>query len=121
MTHRRRFPGLMCDELKADHSFELLKLEYENAAERYENVYKAMWQNFSYLSLMSAAILTFGTNQLETWATLSIAGCPLLFWFWVQFIPLDAYGRDIRLRLRDIEEILTLLSQLTAKMRYFLG
>jgi hypothetical protein len=41
----------------SDTSFELLKLEYEKAAERYENVYRAMWQNFSYLSLISAGTL----------------------------------------------------------------
>lgn len=31
--------------------FELLKLEYEKAADRYENIYKAIWQNFSYMAL----------------------------------------------------------------------
>jgi len=88
-----------------DHRFDLLKMEYDKAAERYENIYRAVWQNFSYLSIVSAAILTFGSNQLPMWITVSVAGFPLLFWFWFQFIPLDAYGRDLRLRLRDIEAI----------------
>ena len=86
-----------------DRQFELLKMEYEKAAERYENLYRAVWQNFSYLSLLSAAILTFGSNQLQMGATVFLGGVPLLFWFWMQFLPLDAYGRDVRLRLRDIE------------------
>jgi hypothetical protein len=92
-------------QLDRDCRFVLLKMEYEKAAERYENLDRALWQNFSYLSLLSAAILTFGSNQLETWATVFFAGCPLCFWLFVQFIPLDAYGRDIRLRLRDIEDL----------------
>jgi hypothetical protein len=56
-------------------------MEYEKAAERYENLYRALWQNFSYLSLLSAAILTFGSNQLETWATVFFAGCLCAFGF----------------------------------------
>lgn len=53
------------DEPRKDweHIFGLFKLEYEQAAERYENIYKAIWQIFSYMGILAAGILTFGSRN----------------------------------------------------------
>jgi hypothetical protein len=81
--------------------------EYEKAADRYENIYKALWQNFQYLALVSAAILTFGKDSLPAFMIIALAGLPVLFWFVAQFIPLDRYGNATRLRLAKIEKAFT--------------
>ena len=46
--------------------FELFKLEYEQSAERYENIYKAIWQIFSYMGILAAGILTFGSRNCNS-------------------------------------------------------
>jgi hypothetical protein len=79
-------------------------VEYEKASERYENIYKALWQNFQYLALVSAAILTFGKDSLPAFMIILLAGLPVLFWFVAQFIPLDRYGDATRHRLAKIEK-----------------
>jgi hypothetical protein len=83
---------------------EFWKTEYERAAERYENIYKALWQNFQYLALVSAAILTFGKDSLPPGIIMLLAGLPVLFWFFAQYIPMDRYGAAARERLAEIEE-----------------
>jgi hypothetical protein len=84
---------------------ELLKLEYENAANRYENIYKAIWQNFQYMVLVAGGILTFGGQQLEPRSLLFfLALTPLFFWLIATFLPLNHYGESIRTRLRQIED-----------------
>jgi hypothetical protein len=84
---------------------ELLKLEYENAADRYENIYKAIWQNFSYMALVAGGILTFGGKELEVRSLLYfLALSPLFFWLVATFLPLNHYGESIRTRLRQIED-----------------
>jgi hypothetical protein len=82
---------------------EFLRLEYSKGAERYENIYKAVWQNFSYMAVVSAAILTFVTKQPLKWPFESIVLAPLVFWFWATYVPMDKYGNDTRKRLADIE------------------
>ncbi|PWT79777.1 MAG: hypothetical protein C5B58_12895 [Acidobacteria bacterium] len=82
---------------------EFWKTEYEKAAERYENIYKALWQNFQYLALVSAAILTFGKDSLPAGMIMLLAGLPVLFWFVAQYIPMDRYGVAARDRLAEIE------------------
>lgn len=84
---------------------ELLKLEYEKAADRYENIYKAIWQNFSYMVLVAGGILTFGGKELELRSLLYfLALSPLFFWLVATFLPLNHYGESIRTRLRQIED-----------------
>lgn len=83
---------------------EFWKTEYQEAAERYENIYKALWQNFQYLALVSAAILTFGKDSLPAGMILLLAGLPLLFWFGAQFIPMNRYGVAARDRLAKLEK-----------------
>jgi len=82
---------------------EFWKIEYEKGAERYENIYKALWQNFQYLALVSAAILTFGKDSLPAGMIMLLAGLPVLFWFVAQYIPMDRYGVAARDRLAEIE------------------
>ena len=72
-------------------TFDMFKLEYELAAQRYENIYKAIWQNFSYMAVLAAGILTFGSkNGSFRWnEILSIALLPLVFWFLATYIPAE--------------------------------
>jgi hypothetical protein len=86
-----------------DHTLELYKMEYEKCADRYENIYKAIWTNFSYIAITSGAILTFGSTRLDLNHAALIACIPLIFWFWATFMPLDSYGDEANERLKLIE------------------
>ncbi len=90
----------------AEQGFEAFKLEYEKAAERYENVYKAVWQNFYYMAFFAGGLFAFSPAALPITLRGGIGLIPLVFWFWATFLPLDHYGRQTRLRLGIIEEIL---------------
>ncbi|MDF5722810.1 MAG: hypothetical protein PUP91_20505, partial [Rhizonema sp. PD37] len=83
--------------------FEIFKLEYEQAAQRYENIYKALWQIFSYMAALTAAILAFASRNIPLLIVAIIAPLPLFFWFFAIFLPMDGYGQQIRKRLSDIE------------------
>ena len=80
------------------------KLEYEKAADRYDNIYRAVWQNFSYLAVLSGGILAFGTRDLDWAAAFFLALTPLTFWYFAQFHPMDHYGDETRKRLSAIED-----------------
>jgi hypothetical protein len=82
---------------------DLLTLEYQKGADRYENLYKAIWLNFSYAVAVGAAIITFGAAKLRIDVLQFVALCPILFWFVATFIPMNHYGELTRERLRDIE------------------
>lgn len=90
---------------------------YEMAAHRYENLYKAVWTNFSYMTFVSAGIITFGSDRFYLLALLWAALMPLLFWYFVSFIPLDSYGQDQLRHLAEIEE--KFLSEFGAEVRHF--
>lgn len=94
----------MTSEIDDKTRLEFWETEYEKASERYENIYKAVWQNFQYLALVSAAILTFGKDSLPADWILLLAGLPLLFWFFAQFMPMDRYGVAARNRLKELEK-----------------
>jgi len=83
--------------------FELFKLEYQQTADRFENIYKAIWQIFSYMGVLAAGILTFGARNLSIEATILTALTPLLFWFLAIYVPMDSYGQNARKRLKDME------------------
>lgn len=89
-----------------DRALQLYKLEYEKAAERYENIYRSMWTIFSYLTAVAAGILTFGGGRIERYALICMAAGPLLFWFWTTYLPLDRYGNATVNRLCEIEHLL---------------
>jgi hypothetical protein len=84
----------------------LYKMEYEKCADRYENIYKAVWTNFSYIAVVSGAIMTFGSTRLDLNYVSLIACMPLLFWFWSSYTPLDFYGNSATARLSEIEGII---------------
>ena len=48
------------DNDHTDQEFEAFKLEYEKAAQRDENVYRAIWQNFHYMAFFAGGIFAFG-------------------------------------------------------------
>src|SRR5688572_22494927 len=74
-----------------EQAFTLYQLEYKASAERYENIYKASWQDFSYLGAMAAGILAFASRSLPLSVALTIACLPLLFWFLATYLPMDHY------------------------------
>lgn len=90
----------------SDAALELYKLEYERAAIRYEDIYKAMWQNFSYLAAVTGGILAFGGERFQDNLFWSLTCLPLVFWFWGTYMPLDRYGKNCGKRLKAIEEML---------------
>lgn len=89
-----------------DNTIDLYKLEYETAAERYENIYKAVWANFSYLTVVSGGIYAFGSRLFSWEWTTVMAVLPLVFWWLAIFEPMNRYGYDVETRLSDIERIL---------------
>lgn len=82
---------------------ELFKLEYVQAAQRYENIYKAIWQIFSYMAALTAAILAFASRNIPLLLVILIAPFPLVFWFVAIYLPMDNYGQQSRTTLSDIE------------------
>lgn len=89
---------------KEENGFEFLKIEYEKAAERYNNIYQSAWTIFSYMSAVTAGLIAFGADRLTN-AGLSVLAClPLVFWFWSTYLPLDRYGNKTLATLRRIEE-----------------
>jgi hypothetical protein len=89
---------------QSDSKLELYKLEYERAAIRYEDIYKAVWQIFSYMTAISGALLAFGGDHFQKNFFWSLASAPLVFWFWGTYRPLDRYGTSCGERLSLIEE-----------------
>ncbi|MDQ1591227.1 MAG: hypothetical protein QOG71_1854 [Pyrinomonadaceae bacterium] len=91
---------------ESDPVLELYKLEYEKAADRYENVYQSIWTNFSYTSLVAGGILTFGSASFDVKETAVLLACfPLFFWYLATFLPLNRYGDQAAERLQEIEAI----------------
>lgn len=87
-----------------DLKFELYKLEYERAAIRYEDIYKAVWQIFSYMTAVSGALLAFGGDRFQENLFWLLASAPLVYWFLGTYLPLNTYGANIGARLSAIEE-----------------
>ncbi len=93
------------DQEKWERNFNLFKLEYEQASERYENVYRAIWQIFQYMAVLSAGILTFASKseKFSIQAIIFISLTPLVFWFFATYIPMDEYGKNALEHLKKIE------------------
>lgn len=85
-------------------------IEYRLAAERYENIYKAIWQNFSYMAALSAGILAFGEKALPERALYVGAIVPMLFWYLATYIPMDHYAREARRRAAQVEALINSLT-----------
>jgi hypothetical protein len=88
---------------------ELYALEYTTASARYENVYKALWQNFNYLTVLAAGILAFGKDGLGLPLSSVLTALVFILWYWSSFEPLNHYGDRTALRLGKIENLLTTL------------
>lgn len=87
-----------------DRQKELYKLEYEKAAERYQSIYASIWTNFSYMSVVAGALLSFGSTIVpNVYLVAFLASLPLIFWYVVSFIPMNNYGNDAIHRLDEIE------------------
>ena len=83
---------------------DLLKIEYEKAADRYDNIYQSIWTIFSYMSAVTVAFLAFGGERITPLAIASTAPVPLIFWFWSTYLPLDRYGNRTLSALKAIED-----------------
>jgi hypothetical protein len=97
-------PSPLYEAHRVEKWFELKKLEYEKAAERYDNIYRAVWQNFSYLAVLAGGILAFGAKDLSWAAAYFLSLTPLAFWYIATFLPMDHYGDETRKRLLLIED-----------------
>ncbi len=84
-------------------ALEAYKLEYQLAAGRYENIYKALWQIFSYLSAVTGALLTFGGDHFQQNLLWVLASLPLVFWYLSTYLPMSRYGDLCLTRLAGIE------------------
>jgi hypothetical protein len=101
-------------------ALQLYTLEYQKAADRYENIYRSIWTIFSYLAATAAGLLTFGSDRIEPHALVCVAASPLIFWFWTTSLPLDRYGNDTVLRrLHDLEDLLN--DRFHVHLRHFSG
>ena len=82
---------------------DLKKLEYARTGDRYENIYRAIWQNFSYMAVLAGGILTFTSKTFDPPLVFALALTPLVFWFLATFLPMDFYGDATRTRASNIE------------------
>jgi hypothetical protein len=86
-----------------DRAVQLYTLEYQKAAERYDNIYRSIWTIFSYMTAVAGAFLAFGAERIEHHALICIASIPLFFWLLTTYLPLDRYGTQVINRLGQIE------------------
>ena len=90
-----------------ERAVQLYMLEYQKAAERYDNIYRSIWTIFSYMTAVAGGFLAFGAERIEPHALICIASIPLLFWLVTTYLPLDRYGTQVIKRLGQIECILS--------------
>ncbi len=100
----------MSNGVQPNQALEAYQLEYQLASSRYENIYKAIWQIFSYLSAVTGALLTFGGDHFQQNLLWVLVSLPLLFWFFSTFRPMNRYGDLCLSRLVEIEAGLNRLS-----------
>lgn len=102
-------PQVPDDERKE--RLDLYKLEYQKCADRYDNIYRAVWTNFSYVVAIAGVFLAFGQSRLP-YSELGwlIAIVLLLFWYFASYLPLNDYGDDVAKRLKELEKIVNSLA-----------
>jgi hypothetical protein len=88
---------------KEEIKLELLELEYEKCCLRYEDLYKAVWNQFNYFIIATGAVLALGKDTVAIPLLICIATIPLIFWFWITFEPLNQYGDKVSFRAFEIE------------------
>jgi len=82
---------------------EIYKTGYTIASTRYDNIYKSVWTIFSYMTAISAAILSFGASHFYGELLALVASLPLVFWYLTTYIPLDRYGNQTLDNLTELE------------------
>jgi hypothetical protein len=92
---------------KANDVFEVHKLAYQTAANRYDNIYRSVWTIFSYMTVVAAAILSFGGQRFYGEPLTLLGSLPLIFWFWTTYLPLNRYGDQTLENLVTIEGRIT--------------
>jgi hypothetical protein len=100
-----------------DREFELYRMEYQEAARRYDAIYQAIWRIFSHLALVAGAILTFGGGRMPHDVMVLVASVPLLFWFFSTYLPLNRYGNITSRRLVELEHLFN--DQYGVDMRHY--
>ena len=70
-----------------ERAVQLHTLEYQQAAERYHNIYRSIWTIFSYMTAVAGGFLAFGAERIEPHALICIASFPLLFWLVIILLP----------------------------------
>lgn len=98
-----RATGSALPEELSPTQLDLLKLEYGRAADRYENIYKAIWQNFQYVVVAAAAIASLAFGKAKAVYVVFGALTPIVFWLLATFIPMNHYGEQARTRLKQLE------------------
>lgn len=92
---------------KEDHALEAYKLAYQIAANRYDNIYRSVWTIFSYMTVVAAAILSFGGQRFYGEPLTLFGSLPLIFWFWTTYLPLNRYGDQTLDNLAELEGRIT--------------
>jgi hypothetical protein len=95
------------NDTASDKALDLYKLEYEQAAARYQSIYQSAWSNFSYLTAVAAGIIAFGSKGMPAYLTIVLATLPLFFWYFAVFRPANTYGDQVICRLSEIEKFLS--------------
>ncbi len=101
---------------------EWYKNEYKLVYDRYENIYKAIWTVFQFMSALSSAVFVFAVTrptEISTPAAVVIGASPLLFWYISTFIPMNRYGDAVRQRLPEIERHVAPILRLRGGLGHF--
>ncbi len=64
------------------------------------------------MAALSAGILAFGSKSLPLSVVLSLAGLPLLFWFFATYLPMDHYARMARKWAAEVEKVIYVANRL---------
>src|SRR5262245_23238273 len=80
------------------------KTAYQVASTRYDNIYRSAWTIFSYMTAVSAAVLSFGGSHFYGELLVLVSSMPLVFWYLTTYLPLNGYGDNTLENLRALEE-----------------
>ena len=86
----------------------LYQLEYQVVADRYQNIYNAIWSQFNYFAVAAAAVVALGHDEIDFVPLAILASLPFVLWYWVTFRPLNRYGDRTASRAREIEQRLNI-------------
>jgi len=87
-----------------DAKFEWYKKEHETLSKHLEEAAKSSALNFSYVAIVSAALLTFSCRRLQLKALFPLSLLPICIWLPCVLWPFARYIANIGHRLSDIEQ-----------------